>query len=616
MKKIFLLFLVLLPLSALAQWRKTETFYDAGKKQPKEVYFVRTSPLPAIDGLYTSYHPNGKEKSRGNFVMGKQTGNWTFFYDNGSPKMTGTYQNSQRTGFWKYYFENGKVSSEGTLLNGIRNGAWKFYHENEERKSEGEFKNGKKNGSWQYFFEDGTPKAQAEFRDDIGYYREFDRRGKPAMEGWNIHGQSDSTWKYFYENGQIRATGNEKNGTRNGFWQLFHENGRLAAEGNYKDGIADGKWTYYHDNGNKSAEGVEKAGQREGSWKLYYPTGTFKAEGEFSGGSGSYQEFYESGKRKVHGFLQKGINQGIWRYYYEDGTLEGEADFKDGEGLFKGFYPDGVLKMQGFLRNGRRIGTWEIFKPDGKTAGFIKNYHDENNATPLSLPDLAETDSVALALPDTSQQVVITKPQRKGNGGRIRRNHTGWRYFTPKIHEFRSLIVGINPAALIFSQLPLSAEYYYRERLGYELNFTYLKDPFFKSDKSLNYNTLYYSGFSVGLRQKFYSHDRETGMFYFGHELRFTEKNYGTNFYDSILPQLLTAAEKKYEYSLLVGNRWLAHPGSPGFTFDISGGIGFGYRDYSEHFQNEEKYKAAFDNVNKNPFVFTPRLGFTVGYAF
>ncbi len=600
---------------AAAQLRRVETFYDVAKKQVKEIYFVKNTAKPVIDGLYISYYLNGKEKSKGNFIAGQQTGEWIYYYDNGNPKTSGVYRNNQRTGNWKYFSENGKLSSEGNLINGIRNGNWVFYYDNEEKKSEGGFINNKKNGLWQYFFEDGTPKAQAEFKEDVGYYKEFDHRGKLIMEGWNINGQSDSTWRYYYESGQVKATGVEKNGTRNGFWKLYHENGKLAAEGNYKDGIQDGNWTYYHNNGNKSAEGIEKNGQKEGSWKLYYPSGSFRAEGKFSGGSGIYREFYESGKLKVQGFLQKGVNQGVWRYYYEDGILEGEADFKDGEGLFKGYYPDGILKMQGFIKNGKRTGTWEIFKPDGKTAGFVKHYHDESEEENFTLPEIDEIDSVSVPV-DTASRVVVTRPQPKGDNGKTRKPAHRWRYFTPKINEFRSLILGLNPAGLFLNQFPVSAEYYFRERLGYELYFMVLKDPFFRTDKTLPYNTLYSRGYSIGFRQKFYNFDTETGMFYFGHELRFTNKDWGSNFYDNINFVVLGANEKKYEYSLLMGNRWMPYAGGHGFTFDIFGGIGAGYRTYTEDFPYNPSYELIFERINKHNFVLSPRLGVTLGYAF
>jgi uncharacterized protein len=613
-RRFFSCWLILLSQVALAQLRKVEIFYDAEKKQIKESYAVSTIRPVRIEGWYVSFYPNGKEKSKGNFQAGLQQGGWEFFYENGNRKMTGSMEKNQRNGFWKYFYESGKVSSAGNLKNGIREGEWKYFYENEEIKSEGNYTKGKKNSTWSYYFEDGTPKATADYIDDKGFYREYNRKSKKVMEGWIVNGQSDSTWTYFYESGQIKASGLEKNGVRRGLWKLFHENGKLAAEGNYKNGIEEGSWTYFYENGIKSAKGKQLNGQKEGNWKLYYPTGNFKAEGGFTDGSGLYREFYESGKRKAEGFVQKGISQGLWKYYYEDGiTLDGQVDFKDGEGLYKGYYPDGkTLKMQGIVKNGRRIGTWEIFNADGTTEGYLKHYlEEEKQGSDFDFADEkdARVDSLLTA------KTAAKKNTKKKH---FRSHKTQLRYFKPRINEFKGLILSVNPVALVLSQLPLSAEYYFQERLGYELTYTLFRDPLLKKDADIPLNNLYLRGFSVGLKQKFYQPDKEIGMFYFGHEVRFSDFLYKNNTIDDITlsPQILEAQERRYEYALFVGNRWMAHAGSNGFSVDVFGGLGAGYRKYKEKFAPDSKFRQPFDAIKKNAFVISPHIGFSLGYAF
>ena len=63
---------------------------------------------------------------------------------------------------------------------------------------------------------------------------------------------------------------------------------------------------------------------------------------------------------------------------------------------------------------------------------------------------------------------------------------------------------------------PLSVEYYLQERMGYELQMTYLRDPFFSSLNSVNINTVFMEGVGLQFRQKFYQRDEPFGMLYFG----------------------------------------------------------------------------------------------------
>lgn len=48
----------------------------------------------------------------GNFVDGKQTGEWNFFHSNGSREGIGTLYNGKRIGIWRWYINNGQVQTE------------------------------------------------------------------------------------------------------------------------------------------------------------------------------------------------------------------------------------------------------------------------------------------------------------------------------------------------------------------------------------------------------------------------------------------------------------------------------------------------------------------------
>jgi antitoxin component YwqK of YwqJK toxin-antitoxin module len=429
------------------------------------------------------------------------------------------------------------------------------------------------------------------------------------MEGLLIEDRSDSTWRYYYEEGTLKATGPEKDGVKTGFWQYFHPNGKLLGEGNYENGATTGIWKYYDEMGKLSATGVEVSGEKEGTWKLYYPSGAFKGEGTFTKGEGPYKEFYESGKLRAEGFIKDGKNHGSWKYYAEDdGSLEGIADFIAGEGEYIGYYKDGKVKMQGTLTDDKRTGVWTLYKPDGEVAGYYQAFYENNNFEfkPAEPPTRSNSSGRNPNLPYDKPTLRIKKQQS--------------RYFKPAVNEFRTVILSTNPLALATGSFPVSLEYYFRERIGYELKYTVYRNPFFKANSSIDLNTLFRGGFSADLRQKFYQPDGRLGMLYFAHEVRFTYLDHQANileYKNSIaVGRTLHAPETLYEYSVLAGNRWMYNPGQRGITFDIFGGLGIGYRNYRQKWKSSPDLDVIFEDVKKSKLTIPIRIGASIGYAF
>lgn len=595
---------------AFSQVQQVEIYYEGPDKTLKERYTVKKTNPPVIDGPYISYYINGNIKTKGTYTNNIPTGIWEYYYELGKLKMSGEVTDKEKNGFWKYYYENGYLHMEGNLVNGEKQGHWKFYYENGTLKSEGELAANKKEGEWIYYNEDGTVKAKGDFQSDKGLYQEFYASGTVKMEGIIIGDKSDSTWRYYYENGKLKATGPEKEGVKTGFWQFYYPDGTLLSEGNYQDGQTMGIWKYYHENGKLRATGTENAGVKEGTWKLYYPSGEIKGEGNFTKGEGFYKEFYQSGKLKLEGYIKEGENHGLWKYYDEnDGHLEGECEFVRGEGLYKGYYKDGSLKMQGTLRGENRVGTWTLYKTNGEIAGYYQAFYEDNILSfKLIEPTPSRKDSSR-----TNPNLPYQKPPL-----RIQKQKS--RYFRPKVNEYRTFIAGINPVAPVVGSLPFSLEYYIRERLGYELKYTIYRKPFFSTNANVELDKVYENGFSIDLKQKFYQPDRELGMLYFAHEIRFTYKNHKANVIDfnknPAQGRTLRAPETLYEYSMLVGNRWMRNPGLGGFTVDIFGGIGIGYRNYQQKWHGNAQWDRIFDDTKKNKFVVPLRLGASIGYAF
>ncbi|WP_346759165.1 toxin-antitoxin system YwqK family antitoxin [Agaribacillus aureus] len=586
-----------------AQNIQMKNYYE-GEKSLREIYYVKDTNSYVLDGKYVAYHANGNVKTQGSYRDNLSIGKWEYFFESGALKMSGDLQEDGTTGYWEYYFENGQKSMEGMLIDSKRNDQWIFYYEQGGVKSKGTFSKGKRNGFWQYFKEDGSKKADARYKDDKGLYTEYYNSGAVKAQGINNEGKSDSLWTYFYESGKVKAKGHYKEGLKEGQWQYFNEKGNLSSQGSYKKGLSDGQWAYYHDNGKISSEGMEKSGVKDGFWKLYHKTGVFKGESTFVQGDGPYKEYYEGGNLKISGHIKKEKNHGKWLYYYEDGKLEGESDFEDGVGQFKGYYKDGKLRMEGTIKDGMNVGLWKLYKRNGDLAGYYTTVYDEEG--------VAEYAPVKKEAAVSQGENYYEIPEFLFKNRKVK-------YFQPRINEFKGIIIASNPAALLIGSVPFSIEYYMQERLGYELFFNYMRDPFFTADSKVDFGELYKRGFAVRFRQKFYQKDQKLGMSYFGHELSFSSATHLANINDPGLPNgsfSIEASENKYEYTVIVGNRMMKFAGKPGLTLDLYGGLGLGYRDYNEKFPAEDTFKEIFKDVRKPRLSIPVRLGINLGYAF
>jgi len=136
-------------------------------------------------------------------------------------------------------------------------------------------------------------------------------------------------------------------------------------------------------------------------------------------------------------------------------------------------------------------------------------------------------------------------------------------------------------------------------------------------------NTIFYKGAELYVRQKFYQKDQEYGMLYFAHELRYGYYVYENNFIDfsqtstSTDPVHLVQMQQRIEYSFLVGDRIMLDQRKKGWTVDIYGGIGIGYRLVTNNWPGDMPlYDEAFTGVYSKPIAIPFRFGFTIGYKF
>ena len=592
--------------------KKVELWYDDDfhVRRLKSVYFVLKDNQDVMHGKMVSFYENGKVISEGEYRLNEPFGVWNYYFENGDLKMHGDLTSAQ-SGYWKYYFESGKIKQEGIIALNKQEGLWQYFYENGAPKSVGSYSKGIKEGAWVYYYEDGNTKAKALYKNGNGEYKEFFESGKVKMEGQTINNQSEGEWRYYHPSGKLQAKGYELHGVKNGHWEFYYENGNKSSEGNYVDGKQQDNWKYYYEDGSLNSEGLHYEGKKDGQWKLYHKNGAFKGGGIFKHGDGEYKEYYESGVLKIAGDVKNNNNEGRWTYYYEDGTLEGECDFREGKGEYVGFYKNGTVKMKGAIEDNHKTGTWQLFKEDGSLAGYYKTIHSEDG-------EVFENEEAKV-----KEVLVVEKvednthlPHYKYKAKRKSKS----RYFNPRVNELHGLIVSTNPLGVVNTILPIFVEFYYQERLGYEMQYAIHRNPFFISDEKIPENIIYNRGQSIDFGQRFYQPSKSYGMLYFGHRIRFKANKYYSLVSDTTVTvkplERINADEHTIEYSVLFGDRVFGNYRRPGFTFDIFFSAGVGYRWFNKQYIETPYRKELFSILPQKNLFIPYRLEFSFGYLF
>jgi len=80
---------------------------------------------PVKHGYYVVYGPNGLKLIEGDYLDGKQDGEWTIYYESGLQQTVDHYKNGVQEGQHIGWYPNGKIATMGQYKNGKREGTWK-----------------------------------------------------------------------------------------------------------------------------------------------------------------------------------------------------------------------------------------------------------------------------------------------------------------------------------------------------------------------------------------------------------------------------------------------------------------------------------------------------------
>lgn len=555
------------------------------------------------DGFYKEYFPTGQLKVEGSFELDDPAGEWTYYFSNGAIDKKGSFDEGKTSGKWTYYFSNGNINMEGDLVDGVQQGGWKFYYPSGSIKEEGIFQDGKGQGKWRFYYETGELKGEAYLQDGGGKYSEFFKTGGVKKTGKLIDGEGEGDWKYFHSNGTLKARGAQSKGLKEGMWEYYNPEGKLDSKGPYKNGKEEGTWEFYYDNGNLKSIGLFRNGQKQGEWMTYYRDGTPKGKGVFSNGSGVYQEFHPNGQQKLSGNFEDGKQQGTWHFWDSLGNQSAVCVYDSGKGNYTSFYPDGKIHLEGTLEEGERTGVWKYYDQEGKLAEIVSMDTAKKRYTDLVYKDYSIGE--AEGIPDMDKVPVSSSKMK------VKR---GLRYFRAVPNEIRGVIFSANPITTLFGRLPISVEYYYQNRLGYELRYTYIRNPFFRAH-DLRDKATYLTGDQIDFRMKFYHPGSGFGRLYISNEIRLSNLQYAAvaSGQDESL-RLNYWDEQSVEYSFQLGVRGIHKNRKRSFTMDVYFGAGVGYRNTTDNIQEEEARELLEDDISSEPFFATFRAGFTFGY--
>lgn len=235
------------------------------------------------EGTFTSYHPNGKVQTTGEYKNTSRNGEWKEFYEDGTIRKIYHYEDDQLDSTYTNYWENGKIKSRSI------------------------YKNDKKDG------------------DSFTY----DPQGNLAIKRIYIEGE---IFAYQYnKNGSLCDSIYLENGT--GKILAYYNTGEISTEANYKLGLFDGKYIRYSKSGKKISVMQFADGIQIGEEEEYFENGKLKSkmyyENDLKVGEG--QVYNINGNLKYSKMYKMGVLQGESKNYNEEGKLKSIEEYWNGK---------------------------------------------------------------------------------------------------------------------------------------------------------------------------------------------------------------------------------------------------------------------------------------------
>jgi len=142
---------------------KTVLYEHALVKEETNYNGVDDSGNPVLNGMWTTWHTNGKKKAELSFSDGFAQGQYTEWYPSQQKQASVTVENGKRHGPYTFWYENGRIHEQGVFKNDVLEGAYTEWYENGQKKRTGAYANDQKLIGWSYWQETGDEIDEAVF---------------------------------------------------------------------------------------------------------------------------------------------------------------------------------------------------------------------------------------------------------------------------------------------------------------------------------------------------------------------------------------------------------------------------------------------------------------------
>lgn len=183
--------------SRYSKWNKEQPIVDGERINQ---YNVETG---LKDGLWETYHTNGKLDSKIGYKNGDYEGIYQTFHINGKIQYDGQTKNGEFDGLWKQYYITGQLKNIGEYNDGKSIGIWKWYYPfNDQLETIVNYVDGKADGLAIDFHMNGN----------IWKKHIYDMAKKIAFIVYNMYGTLDNSmnWKDEYDNMVIKEQMEDK----------------------------------------------------------------------------------------------------------------------------------------------------------------------------------------------------------------------------------------------------------------------------------------------------------------------------------------------------------------------------------------------------------------------
>ncbi len=362
------------------------------------------------EGMYTSFHPNGKVEAKIPFKNDVPDAKAEIYHDNGNISITKQYvngkqevynyfgglkcttdlKNDQKDGKEICYYKNGNILSESNFVNGLQENKTIEYYPNKDIKDsynaaknyydgdkksyfpdktlqeEYVYKNGNTVGDEKTYYANGDLKALATtnpskyikyfgkeiqqeviFKDDKMTNQIIYLAGKPYLQLFLTGGDGKEYISSYHYYNSAGLPEKEYTLTKGSNFEIKSPDNKIYLSGSYnKNNQKHGEWKYYN-----LVNGLLES-------KTYYENGLQTK---------ILESYFKNGRLKESIAIKDDKKQGPYKEYFNIGGISSELNYINnvGEGEVNLYHENGKLKAKYFIENNEAVGKYNSYDIDG-----------------------------------------------------------------------------------------------------------------------------------------------------------------------------------------------------------------------------------------------------------